>query len=82
MGLITGVRAKINKGSETEFFKCESHDGKKSILQGAAFLYGRVIPPYNQITCSRHVLIGFDSSLTLVVLLCQIGVGREFFRHV
>lgn len=82
MGLITGLRAKINKGSETEFFKCESHDGKKSIPEGRAFLYGRLVPLYNQVTCSRHVLIDFDTSLTLVVVLRQIGVGGEFFKDI
>lgn len=38
VGLITALRAKINTGSGTELLKCESHDGNKSILQGAAFL--------------------------------------------
>lgn len=46
------------------------------------FLYGRLIPPYNQVTCSRRVLIGFDTSLTLVVVVCQIGVGGEFFKDI
>lgn len=82
MGLITGLRAKINKGSGAEVLKCESHDGNKSILQGAAFLYGRLVPPYTQVTCSRHVLIGFDTSLTLVVVLSQIGVGGEFLKDI
>lgn len=74
--------AKINKGSGTELLKCESHDGNKSILQGAAFLYGRLVPPYTQVTCSSHVLIGFYISMTLVVVLSQIGVGGEFFKDI
>lgn len=68
MGLITGLRAKI------DVFRCESHDGRKSILQAAAFLCGRLVPPYNQVMCSRHVLIDF------VVVLCQIGLGGEFLK--
>lgn len=82
VGLITGLRAKINKGSGAEFFKCESCHGNKSILQGAAFLYGRLVPPYTQVTCSRCVLIGLNTSLTLVVLLSQMGVGGEFFKDI
>lgn len=82
MGLITGLRAKINKGSGTEVLKCESCDGNKSILQGAAFLLGRLVPPYTQVTSRRHVLIGFDTSLTLLVVLSQIGVGGEFFQDI
>lgn len=81
MGLITGLRAKINKASGTEVFKYESHGGNKIILQGTAFLYGRLVPPYNEVICSRCVLIGFDISLTLVVL-SQIGVGGEFFEGI
>lgn len=40
------------------------------------------MPPYTQVTCSRHVLIGFYSALTLVLVLSQIGVGGEFFKDI
>lgn len=56
---------------------------RKAFFKEHCFLYGRLVPPYNQVTCSRHVLIDFDASLTLVVvILCQIGVGGEIFKDV